>query len=151
MDHEMFETLRAALTASPANSKVLMALLRMMREAGDWAEVSPILALAQGAVAETEEERQLLADAQRRAGQHEAALQTLSDACSSAQSQLLRARVLLALDKKEEARSLYEAAVAAEPALEDLDLKAQLNARVRSISGGQRGPALRVSALAWSS
>jgi SpoVK/Ycf46/Vps4 family AAA+-type ATPase len=59
--------------------------------------------------------------------------------------QLVRARMLLALDRAAEGRAAYERAVAANPALEDVELSAALSTHVRTYEPPtQDGPRLRV-------
>ena len=59
---------------------------------------------------------------------------------------LLRARALLALDRRDEARTEYQSAIAANPTLEDRDLASLLEARIRDVATPAGGPALRVIA-----
>jgi len=66
---------------------------------------------------------------------------------TSALSQLLRARVYLALERREEGLSLYRQAVAANPTFEDKTLETALGARVREVEPATPGgPRLRVIA-----
>ena len=57
---------------------------------------------------------------------------------------LLQARALLALDRRKEALAKYDAAVAENSALEDLELRSRLTANVRVFPGREDRPALTV-------
>lgn len=57
---------------------------------------------------------------------------------------LQRSRLLLHLERRGEALEVYQQAVAANPALEDLDLKARLSERVLAFPGGGERAKLRV-------
>lgn len=136
----MIKTLQAALEASPSNTKVLVSLLRLMKDSDDWSGAEAAFEVAVEVTPEDEIERLLIAEGRFRTGAPDRALEILGDSASEC---LLRARCLAALDELEEAGRMYQRAVEDNPALEDLELKARLGARIIEPKGG-RGPALRV-------
>lgn len=149
MDDATLDLLAAAVTASPDNFPLLQAVLTELVARGDFARAASVLhgvkdlgALAPDAL------RLLAARALVGAGDPARAL-PLVDAISvsSGEALLLRARALLALERREEGAKAYREAVAQNPALEDLDLRAQLDSRVREVDApSATGPRLRVIA-----
>ncbi len=137
----MFDTLKAALVATPSNTKLLMGLLKMLQDAGNLREAGELLDLARDPQAENSEERLLLARALLEANRPERALEQLTK--ETPEERLLAAEVHLAMNEQQAALTAYTEAITQNPTLEDLDLKARLGARVRDIGGGRRGP-LRV-------
>ncbi len=140
MQNEMITTLKQALSGSPSNTKLLVSLLQLMKGEGDWSQLSEVLEMATDVTPDGESERLILAEAYRRQGDVTAALGLLEGAPAEL---VEKARCLLVKEDLESAREAYEEAVLANPALEDLELKAQLKARVVENPRG-RGPALRV-------
>lgn len=149
MDDDMVTTLRAAFEASPNNAKLLKGLLLALDGRGELASAGPLLARATkegldlGTV-EGSDDRELFAKALFKSGQAAEALPlTRGDEPSLL---LLRARILVSLERQSEAREAYERAVELNAALQDLELESLLKAKVRTIEGRGQGPALRVIA-----
>ena len=138
MDDETLTSLRAALAQSPQNAELLVVLLRAYLDRN---EPEKARELIDGARLETivkEEHREVVARALLKTGEAERALAFADGA--SADAQLLRARAFAALGRRDEAARAYENAVAKNPTLEDLDLKALIGARTREVVklGGPR-------------
>jgi SpoVK/Ycf46/Vps4 family AAA+-type ATPase len=127
MDDFTFSALRAALDTSPDNAALRVVLIKAALERGDAAAAAALAAPLDPAPLPPEDRataaRALLAggDAQRALAAAEGDDPALL---------LLRARALAALGRTEEAKGAYRAAVAQNPALEDLELSALLGARV---------------------
>jgi transitional endoplasmic reticulum ATPase len=136
MDEATLESLRIALAASPDNVQLLAVLLRAHLERGEAARAAELLAARSSAP--EGELRELSARVWLESGQAERAL-PLAQA-----ETLLRARILLALDRLPEARDCYAAAVAKNPTQEDAALRARLHATVREIQPVAGRPQLRV-------
>jgi SpoVK/Ycf46/Vps4 family AAA+-type ATPase len=143
VDDATLSTLRQALESTPDNFALRRVLIETLLAKGD----------AIGAYALLDEidpeelegaDRLVAARAALAAGQSEEAFE-LTDG-PEPEAHLLRARAAAALGRNEEGRRAYESAVAANPALEDLDLKARLASTVRSFPsrGHGDGPRLKV-------
>lgn len=143
MDETTLRSLRAALDASPENQELRTILLRAHLDRDD---PQGAYELVQGHDLSDEETRRLAARACLESGRAEEALAFADGA--SGETLLLKARVLLALERRREGLDAYQAAVATSTALEDLDLKSQLAATVRSfpkrVDGDDVRPKLRV-------
>ena len=126
-------SLLAALRQSPDNVELRMVVVRMLLEQGPAEELDAAVAPLAPAHLASPGDRRTVAEAHRRAGRAAAALGFL-DGDSEPETSLLRARVLLALGRHEDGRLAYAAAIAANAALEDADLKRALASNVRAFS-----------------
>ena len=144
MDDATLAALRSAFAASPANTELLLVLLRayLDRDEGEQARALLQQADLSGAPRLSPEQKSLVARGWLAAGEAERALEFTDR--ESAEGLLVRARALLALDRREDANQAYRSAVAKNPTLEDTDLEARLGARVREISSRRGGPKLKV-------
>jgi SpoVK/Ycf46/Vps4 family AAA+-type ATPase len=122
-----------ALRATPGNVELRLVLLRMLLERGEEAALADTAAPLTAAALQASKDRRTVAQAHLRSRAPQRALEFLQ-ADEEPETQLLRARVLLALDRHEEGRRAYAAAIAANAALEDPDLKRSLHANVRVFS-----------------
>jgi SpoVK/Ycf46/Vps4 family AAA+-type ATPase len=144
MSEQLIANLLAALRQSPDNVELRMVVLKMLLEHGPAAEIEPIVAPLTPARLASAADRRTAANAHRRAGQAAAALGFL-ELDTEPETLLLRARVLLELGRHEDGRVAYAAAIAANAALEDADLRRSLSSNVRAFNReGQ--PALKVIA-----
>ncbi len=141
MDDATLLGLKAALALSPENPALLALLLKALHQRGADQEALPLLEGKNAASFPDAEHRFIAANVCLGAGRPDRALDFLDD---SAAANLIRARALLAQGRKDAAAAAYRQAVDANPALEDLDLKAQLTARVREIEPSSGGRKLRV-------
>lgn len=143
MDDATFRTLRAALSASPANGDLLMVVTAELVARGDAQEAARLVREAGPSALKSNAHRTGAASALYAAGEHLPALDLANAA--DPETTLLRAKILSALGRREEAVTAYEAAVAGNPTLEDRDLKVRLGARVREIPpNGSGRPMMRV-------
>jgi AAA+ superfamily predicted ATPase len=138
MDDATLTSLHVALSASPENVELRMAIVseHMSRD-----EVEQAAEL----VSQIGDELDALSEAQRRlAGEAMLATGSLDDSLAIAdgddpETRLLRARILLALDRREDGLAEYQAAVAANAALEDPDLRDRLAVNVRTFRRPSEG------------
>jgi len=138
MDEATLRSLLEALAASPDNVALRIAVIRGLHGAGDARAAEYVGPLAPGAMSVTD--RAFVAGILLRAG---AVARALSFADGpEPELQLVRARALHAQGDQPGALAAYEAAVRANPTLEDRDLRALLAAQVRVHDGA--GPRLRV-------
>src|SRR5262245_17599183 len=114
MDPATLAALRSAFSATPSNMQLLRVLLGAYLERG-----------------EPEQARELIEAAK-------------FDGKPDAETSLVIARVLSALDRKSEALEAYRNAVRENPTLEDVDLEARLGARVREVQFAAGRPRLKV-------
>lgn len=141
MDDATLSSLRRALEATPDNFALRRVLIETLLAKG---EATGAYALLDEIDPEELEgaDRLVAAKAALAAGQAEEAF-GLADG-DAPEAHIVRARAAASLGRSEEGRRAYEAAVAANPALEDLDLKARLASTVRSFRGHGDGPRLKV-------
>ncbi|HMB53737.1 MAG TPA: ATP-binding protein, partial [Thermoanaerobaculia bacterium] len=140
MDDATLTSLHVALSASPENAELRMVLVAAHGEREEYDEAAELVSQM------SDEARDALDPKQRRLGAHalleateaEAALELLGDG-EEPETRLLRARVLLALDRHEDGRAEYKAAVSANAALEDPDLHDRLAVNVRTFRRPSEG------------
>ncbi len=141
MDDRTLASLEAALRVSPDNEQLISVLLQAYL---DTDQPSRGLALIDDTkVPFTEPALRLLA---ARVALESSAPELALDYAQedSGESLLVRARALLALERREEGRASYEAGVAKNPTLEDPALQTALNSRVRAFGMTSGGARLRV-------
>lgn len=143
MDDATLLSLEAALSATPENAALAFVLVRAYLDRGDAPRATVVLDRLGGAPPLSAEQRCLAARAWLAAGNPERSLAAARG--DEAEVVLARARALAALGRREEAVAAYGEAVASNPTLEDLDLKALLGARQREVERPDR-PRLRVIA-----
>lgn len=138
MDEATLRSLLDALVATPENAALRIAVIRGLHAAGDARAAEYVGPLAPGAVSPAD--RAFVAGVLLRAGAVARAL-AFADG-PEPELQLARARALHAQGDQPGALAAYEAAVRANPTLEDRDLRALLGAQIRMHEG--EGPRLRV-------
>jgi SpoVK/Ycf46/Vps4 family AAA+-type ATPase len=148
MDDATLTALRLALAASPDNEALRMVLIKALADRG---EVRPALDLLQGRDLGRvgEDDRRTIARLWLAAGDAERAL-TLLDG-HAAETFLLRARALIELGRPDAALAAYNEAVGKNAALEDLDLKARITARVSTPAAQRPGSVVPLRVLSTDS
>lgn len=144
MDDTTLSALRTALAATPQNLELRLVLLRAYLERDESAELAALLEAVTPQALTKSADRALAARASLAVDDAEGALSFLAQDSDEPDVLLLRARALLALERRAEGLRAYDAAVAAQPALEDRDLRRGLMADVREFPTGGRGARLRV-------
>jgi transitional endoplasmic reticulum ATPase len=138
MDEATLRSLLEALAATPNNAALRVAVIRGLHTAGDARAAEYVGPLTPDAIPAAD--RAFVATVLLRAG---AAARALAFADGpEPELQIVRARALHTQGDQPGALAAYEAAVRANPTLEDRDLRAMLAAQVRVHDGG--GPRLRV-------
>jgi len=136
MDDATLTSLHVALSASPENVELRMVLVAAHAERQEYEQAAELISqLSDEARAGLDpKQRRLAAHALLEATDAEAALALLGEAgdAGDPETRLLRARVLLALDRRPDGLTEYQAAVAASAALEDPDLRDRLAVNVRT-------------------
>lgn len=143
MDDITLLSLEAALAATPDNAALAFVLVRAYLDRGDAPKATVVLDRLGGETPLHPEHRCLAARAWLAAGNPERSLAAARG--SEPEVTLARARALSALGRRDEAVAAYSEAVAKNPTLEDLDLKALLGSRQREVEKPDR-PRLRVIA-----
>jgi AAA+ superfamily predicted ATPase len=146
MDDATLRSLLEALAATPGNAALRMAVVRALHGAGDRRAAEHVDGLAAATLPAAD--RAFVARVLLDSGAPARALGFVDgpDAGPGAEPELglARARALHALGDQPGAIAAYDAAVRANPTLEDRDLRAQLTATVRVHGGAGDGPRLRV-------
>ena len=142
------DDLTAALSATPDNQALRAIVVRLLLDSGRFDEARARVAEVDSGVAIEAPLGLLFARVWLESGEPERVLALLAhgDEHGDAEARMLRARALADLHRLDEARSDYEAAVAANVALEDHELKRRLGAKVTAFPGRGGGPALKVIA-----
>lgn len=142
MDDATFAGLKAALLASPRNAELVLVVAREHHARGNPTEAGRTVREAGldlfGSLAQRVTVGGLLLGAEDPKGALVVA------AGNDPQLLLVQARARAALGERDEAIRLYQQAVAANPTLEDLDLKALVGAVVREVDHGPGKPKMRV-------
>jgi transitional endoplasmic reticulum ATPase len=142
MDDATLRSLLDALAATPGNAALRVAVVRALHAAGDRRAADHVDGLAAAALAAAD--RAFVARVLLEAGAPARALGFVDGGGAEPELLLARARALHALGDQPAAIAAYDAAVRANPTLEDRDLRAQLAATVRVHGGAGDGPRLRV-------
>ena len=140
MDEATLRSLLDALTATPDNNALRLAVIRGLSAAGN-ARAADYVERLTPSIVPAATDRAFVADVLLRAGATGRAL-AFADG-PEPEVQLVRARVLHALGDRTAAFAAYEAAVRANPTLEDRDLRSELAVTERVHQDGD-GPRLRV-------
>ena len=143
MDAATLESLRLALVASPENAPLRIAVIRALVAADRLIDARDAIGDRSPSSFASPADRCVVAGVLVACGEARRALEFADGELD--EGQLVRARAHLALGDREAAREAYRRAVAANPTLEDLDLKRQLAADERIYEDGD-GPRLRVIA-----
>lgn len=147
MDEKTLTSLQGALAASPDNVELRMVVVQGHLDRNEAEQAAALLETVETDTL-NETQRQLAAHALLAAGSAERALEMAAG--EDPQTHLLRARALLALDRREEGLQSYQTAVRGNSALEDPELRSRLAATVRafrrpsSSEGGDGERTLRV-------
>lgn len=141
MDEATLRALIEALAAAPSNTALRIAVIRALHAARDPRALEHVEALAPAALGGPD--RAFVAGLLLEAGAASRALGFV-DGSGGPEVLVARARALHALGDRQAALAAYEAAVAANPTLEDRDLRALLAATVRVHDAPADGPRLRV-------
>lgn len=129
MDDKTLTSLRTALGASPDNVELRMVVVQGHLDREEPDRAAELLESVEP-TALTEDQRNLAARALHEGGSSERALEM---ACGDQPAtHLLRARILLALERREEGLESYREAVRGNAALEDPDLRDRLAVNVRT-------------------
>jgi transitional endoplasmic reticulum ATPase len=144
MNDNTISDLTAALRLSPDNIGLRLVIVRMLLERDDIAAACELATHLEPSAELTPADRRTVAEALRRGGKAGDALAFLA-VDTDPETLVLRARVLAALMRIDEARRAYETAITANPALEDADLKRAVNTTIR-VFGREGQPTLKVIA-----
>jgi transitional endoplasmic reticulum ATPase len=144
MNDNTISDLTAALRLSPDNIGLRLVIVRMLLERDDIAGACELAAHLEPSAELTPADRRTVAEALRRGGKAGDALAFLA-VNTDPETLVVRARVLVALMRIDEARRAYETAITANPALEDADLKRAVNTTIR-VFGREGQPTLKVIA-----
>lgn len=136
MDDRTLTALSAALVESPENTKLLVLVLDAVIERGDRKRVQELLASTRPEAASDADERRVIARAYQMLGEGETALEYADERTS--EGLMIRARILLDLERRDEARAAYARAVERNPTLEDTAFRTLLGARAVSSADGAR-------------
>lgn len=143
MDESTLASLEEAFQSSPENERLLAVLLKAYLDRDEPGKGAELLRGRKAGDFGDPGSANLAARVLLAAGEAERALEYAGGAEPDAL--LVRARALLALDRREEGRSCYEAAVAANPTLEDGKLATAFASKVRTFSvESVKGSKLRV-------
>jgi SpoVK/Ycf46/Vps4 family AAA+-type ATPase len=143
MDESTLASLEAAFRSSPENEQLLSVLLKAYLEREEPGKGAALLRSRNPVAFADRGMAALAARVLLAAGDAEGALEQASG--KEAEALLVRARALLALDRREEGRKCYEEAVSANPTLEDGKLASALAGRVRTFPvESVKGARLRV-------
>jgi len=142
MDDTTLVQLEAALSASPDNDALLTLLLQAYLERNEYARGLPHLPNTLADREDAPALRLLAARLCLQAGDAKRALILVPS--DDPAGRLLRARALADLECRDEGLVEYRAAVAANPALEDIALQRRLSANVVDFQGSEGRPRLRV-------
>src|SRR5262245_38186958 len=132
MDDATLASLEAALTASPENVTLLGVVLKELESRRAFTDGMRVLGTRSADAIGDAATRLLAARICLGAERFERALE-LVRASSDPQALVVRARAELALGRSDEARKLYERAIAENPAVEDVELAAKLAARMPAV------------------
>jgi transitional endoplasmic reticulum ATPase len=144
LDDNTLNGLRAAYSESRNNLRLLAILLQAHEARGEIESAWELLRDHSPSHFSGIEDQLLAGRIALAAGQADQALAYVEAATSDAQVSLLRAKALQAMDKLDEARTAYRAAVSANAALEDPALEALLGARIVEPGTRPGAPRLRV-------
>ena len=142
MDERTLSSLEEAFRSTPENEQLLAVLLEAYLEREEPEKGLSLLHDRESSFADPRNAR-LAARLSLAVGDAERALHYAT--ATDAETLVLRARVLLALERRDEGRKCYEAALAASPTVEDPKLAAAFASRVRAFAvDSGKGPKLRV-------
>ena len=136
MDDQTLASLKAALEASPENTKLFAVVVRALLDRGDAAEARRLVDAAPVDRFSGAEDRLLVARVYQRTGDPERAL-PFADS-DEPEALMVRARVLADLGRRDEAKRAYERAVERNPTTEDMSLRALIDARSVETPDGSR-------------
>ena len=143
MDDGSFDQLKDALKLTPDNPALLALVVGAHLDRDEADEALHLLDGFGGDIGAHAELAHVAARAHLSAGDAEAALAYLTG--DTPEIQLLKAKTLLALERRQEGYEAYQKAVAANPTLEDTELAASLRAKVVEFASHHRpGPKLTV-------
>ncbi len=141
MDDATLRSLVAALAASPDNHALRVAVIRALHAASDVRAADHVGELSPSTLDAAD--RAIVGEVLVRAGNPGRALPFVAGGTDPAQL-LVQARAHLLLGDQAQALTAYDAAVRANPTLEDRDLRAQIAAKVTVHEGAGDLPRLRV-------
>jgi SpoVK/Ycf46/Vps4 family AAA+-type ATPase len=143
VDDRTLSSLEEAFRATPENEQLLAVLLAAYAEREEASRGLSLLRERKKASFADPKTGALAGRLALAAGEPEQALEYASD--DGAESLLVRARALLALERRDEGRKCYEAALALSPTVEDPKLAAAFASKVRTFSvDSVKGSKLRV-------
>lgn len=142
MDDNSFNQLKAALKLTPQNTALMAMVMGVYLDKGDFNQSLKVLDGFSGDLHENDDLAFLAARTYFATGDFQTALNYLKQ--SSPEALMLKAKVLLSLEQRAEGYEVYQKAIQANPALEDVELAASLKAKVVELSGNRGGPKLKV-------
>jgi SpoVK/Ycf46/Vps4 family AAA+-type ATPase len=142
MDDASFKQLKEALKLSPDNQSLLALVVSIHLERGEANEALTSLNNYRGDITDNEELSHIAGRIYLAIGDAHKALDFLTG--DSPAILLLKAKALLALDKRSEGYGAYQQAITANPTLEDPALATSLRAKVVEFSSNRSGAKLRV-------
>lgn len=137
MDDAMLESLKVAYQVTPDNNALLLVLLRSYLARGEAQSGYGLIASRNLTGIVDPADRAVIAQVFLACGHVEEALQYADK--ESSESLMVKARALVSLNRLDEGRVAYEAAIAANPAIEDVALLAQLTGQVRTFPPQREG------------
>jgi len=147
MDNSTFESLRSAFKSSPDNRDLFAVVLHAALERADLEALRELLnGRRPDAQALPEAARRDCASAHLLLDEPQRALAWLTDDAS--ESLIVKARAHCRLGELEQGRAAYRAAIAANPALEDRALEAELASKVVRLDGARQNSARKVTHVA---
>jgi SpoVK/Ycf46/Vps4 family AAA+-type ATPase len=132
MSDQITSDLIAALEQSPGNLALRLTILRMLHANAEYATAAGLFDAVDDASLTGADDRRMLAHCRYRAGFPDRALGLIDGPDADAASLILKSRVLLDLERRDEAREAYALAVAQNASLEDQSLKQSLDSNVRA-------------------
>lgn len=142
MDDGSFNQLKQALLLTPDNPALLALIIGAHLDRGESVEALSLLTKYNGELSSNEQLALASARAHLSLGDAKAALGLLNG-CSS-ETLLLKAKALLALERREEGCEAYQQAIEANPTLEDTELAESLRAKVVNFATKTTGAKLKL-------
>ncbi|MCU7851102.1 MAG: AAA family ATPase [Candidatus Thiodiazotropha sp. (ex Monitilora ramsayi)] len=142
MDDQSFKQLKAALDVTPNNMALLLLVVKTHYLREEYEEAAKQIERYPSAHGENSEFCLLAGNVYLNIGTPDRALEFLTS--NEAEICLLRAKVLLSLNRLDEGHSAYKAAIEKNAALEDPHLLALLRSNIKEIPSRSGGPKLKV-------
>ncbi len=143
MDKNTLESLKAALAVTPDNSELFMVVVKACRDLDEYEDAYQLIKEKTFEL-ENPDDQHLAGEICIGVEDFELALAICR--ADTAACQLVKARALLGLDRKDDGLACYRKAIAGNPALEDKNLESRLTGRIteRSVSTSDSNVKLKV-------